>query len=294
MADSSRFIKQRTRTTFIASLVIISLVLLVLGVFAFISLYVNVYLEEQQEEIAMIVVLPKDITAHEQDSVAKVFEQQEFAKSVTSISSEAAKADFIDQAGEDFVKIMGDDNPLHPTLEVKLNAGFITPESIKKIRKDFKRPNTMVEDVDYPIEDLEEIKRNVFLITVGSAGVVLLLIFIAFFIIRSTVRLAVYSKRLIIRSMQLIGATTGFIRRPFIGIGLLQGILGAIVADGVLTLVIMGIAKTRIFGGLDRTINSPEYMILCGGIVIFGALLGLLSSRNAVNRFLHKNLDELM
>lgn len=294
MADSSRFLRQRTRSTFVTSLVIISLVLLVLGVFAFISLYVNVYLEEQQEEIAMIVVLPKDVSKHSQDSVARVFEAQEFAKSVTAITAEDAKNDFVDQAGEDFVKIMGDNNPLHPTLEVKLNSPFINAKAIEKIKRQYKRPSTLVEDIDYPIEDLEEIKKNVFLITVGSLGVVVLLMFIAFFIIRSTVRLAVYSKRLIIRSMQLIGATTGFIRRPFIGIGLLQGILGALVADGVLTVLIIGIAKTRIFGGLDRTINSPEYMILLGGIVIFGALLGLLSSANAVNRFLHRNLDELM
>lgn len=294
MSDSSRFLRQRIRSTFLTSLVIISLVLLVLGVFAFISLYVNVYLEEQQEEIAMIVVLPKDIGEAQQDSVKQVFEAQEFAKSLRSVTAAEAKADFMDQVGEDFVKIMGDENPLHPTLEVKLNSEYISPESIKKITKEFKRPNSMVEDIDYPIEDLEEIKSNVFLITVASLGGVLLLVVIAFFIIRSTVRLAVYSKRLIIRSMQLIGATTWFIRRPFIGLGLLQGILGALVADVILTGLIIGIARTRIFGGIDRVINSPEYMILLGGIVIFGALLGLLSSRNAVNRFLHKNLDELM
>ena len=138
------------------------------------------------------------------------------------------------------------------------------------------------------------VKQNVFLITLACGAVVCLLIFIAFFIIRSTIRLAVYSKRLIIRSMQLIGATAWFIRRPFIGMGLLQGILGALVADSILTFVILGVGKMRIFVGMDRVINSWEYMILCMGIVIFGTLLGLTSSRNAVNRFLHKNLDELM
>ena len=137
MSDSNRFLKQRTRSTFLTSLLIISLVLLVLGVFGFISLYVNVYLEEQQEEIAMIVVLPKNISEAQQDSVQKVFEARAFSKSVQSVTAEEARADFIDHVGEDFMKVMGNENPMHPTLEIKLNSDYISPTSIQQIKKEF-------------------------------------------------------------------------------------------------------------------------------------------------------------
>ena len=166
----------------------------------------------------------------------------------------------------------------------------------------FKSEILTVQDITYPIGEIEQLRGNIDRFMSIAIGIGIIVALIAFFIVNSTIRLAIYGRRLMIRSMQLIGATGRFIRGPFVRMGVLQGFLGAVIANiillgliGLLGLVDFGIGKEsesafQIFDALIRI----EFIILLGGIIIFGTILGWLSSSWAVNRFLNKNLNQLV
>ena len=199
-----------------------------------------------------MVTLSKKTTDAEMDSIATILKAEPFTKDLTTVTAEAAAAEFIEGVGEDFATIMGQDTAMHPNIKVFLNANFINRESIDEISDKYARPGTKIEKVEYEIESLLDARENAKWVTIGSAIIALIVMIIAYFIVRSAIRLAVYSKRLIIRSMQLIGATPRFIRRPFLRMGILQGFFGALLAVSGIVIIAMHLVSTRILPSCPR------------------------------------------
>lgn len=295
MAGMSSFINRRTRSTFLTSMVVISMVLLLLGFFFSFALYSRIELRNQEATLEMRVVLSSFAVGAKKDSLMTYIQSQPWAREVKFISKDEAARIFAQAVGDasDFTELTDGVNPLPASINVKLHPDWVKPDKVSQIQAMLAVPE--VERVSYPIERMEQFRKNVdrYLRIAGIAGLVVLLI--AFFIIHSTIRLAIFSRRLVIRSMQLIGATSSFIRWPFVRMGMLQGLFAGILADLFLILLIY-LSRNALagFGDPVRLLDDRDFLLMLGGIVIFGTVLGWLSSRLAVNRFLNRSLDELM
>lgn len=300
MAKGSSFIKSRTRSTFLTSLFIISLVMFILGLFASLTLYSYMELEKAQEEIELMVTLPDHARSANVDSLSKYLEAQPFVKTLSFTSKEEAGKIFIEEVGEDFIDLMDGLNPLPASFNMTLNIDWINGDSLDKVNAQLLAQEVQkVSEIVYPIGEIEQLRENTFNRVRMAIGIGLVVSLIAFFIVNGTIRLAIYAKRLSIRSMQLIGATNGFIRWPFVRMGILQGLLGALIAGTLLVglIVLLSRLELDIYTNVEtikELLFRFEFMLLLAGIVIFGTILGWFSSSWAVNRFLNKNLDQLI
>ncbi len=219
----------------------------------------------------------------------KELDATHYIKSTEYIPKERAAREFSQELGEDFVSFL-DYNPLLASIEVKLYAEYTNSDSISIIESNFQE-FPQVKEVFYQknLVNLinDNIKRISFYIFIFS----LLLLFIAVVLINNTIRLSVYSKRFIINTMQLVGATNSFIRRPFMYKSIFQGVIGAAIAI-MLLLGIIDLAQKELSG----VISFSEYellSILFLMVVAVGVFMTGISAWFAVNKYLRMKADEL-
>ena len=191
--------------------------------------------------------------------------------------------------GEDFLGVLGA-NPLLPSIELRMKEAYAGPDSLKWVA-DHLRQDANVHEVKYNPVVVENIDANMGKLRWILLGFSALLLVIAVALINNTIRLAIYSKRFLIRTMHLVGATSWFIKKPFLGNSLWQGIVASILAVGLL----VGSIQTLVRWQPDlRTLVQPMPLaILLGSIVALGLLISLLSTALAVRRYLRMNTDEL-
>lgn len=288
------YLKRRSRGAYFTSLLSISLVLFFLGLFATLALFGQSIARHAQESIAMKIFLFDEIEDVDRLAFQEELEQSVFVAQVTFVSKEEAGKILMENTGEDVLELTDGINPLPASFNVRLQADYILADSLSSIRNQWAE-NPIVAEVEYPIELIVAANRNVQVITFILALTGVLLVFIALYLIMGTIRLSIYAQRLTIRSMQLIGATNAFIRRPFLARGLSQGALGGLIACGLLIITFLLVRLRLAWMEFGESLSSMgEFIGILGGIVLFGTVLGLIGSYVAVNRFLHRNLDELM
>jgi cell division transport system permease protein len=303
MSKNANFIQSRTRSTFYTSLLVIALVLFFLGLLGAGGIYTRMALENAQENFEVMVTLPDHASQEKQLAFESFLKKQPFVKELQFISKEKAGEIFVEQVGQEFLEIMDGVNPLPASFNFSLRLPYVTSDSLQVIHDVLRAQEILqVQDITYPIDEIEQLGKNISTLSKIVLGVAGLVALIAFFIVTSTVRLAIFGKRLMIRSMELIGATARFIRAPFLRMGILQGFLGAVVGVAVLVVLIIAFGRHDLSGTTQLGKGLPisallfrqEFLLLSGGIVIFGTFLGWFSSWWAVSRFLNKNLNQLM
>jgi len=215
-----------------------------------------------------------------------------FTKEYAFVSKDQAAEIFTKQTGENFLELTGGINPLLASINIMLTDAYLNADSVISLKEQLEA-EIIVSDVRYPMERLTKVAKNIRVVSGVSFIVSLLVIFLAFYLIFNTIKLSIYAQRLTIRSMQLIGATNTFIRKPFLMTGLVQGVLAGVVASSLLIFTIRSIQNTIEQGGSLASFQQGFIGILIG-IVLFGAALGAGGSYFAVNRYLNKNIDELM
>jgi cell division transport system permease protein len=205
------------------------------------------------------------------------------------VSKEEAAREFIAETKEDFTQFLTD-NPLHSSFRIRLREAYFAEDKLKEVRAAVEKLDGVYEVV-YPENMVDNINRNITKIYAVMAGFALVLLIIIVVLMNNTIRLALYSQRLLIRSMQLVGATNGFIARPFWVRGLGQGLMAGLIASTILIILwYIALVSLPELG----TLTSPLYLLsLAGALVVLGMLIGLLSTLQAVNRYLGLSLDEL-
>lgn len=212
-------------------------------------------------------------------------------KSTEYITKEEAIRRLSEDLGEDFLQWLGnEENPLLPSIDVRFNAAYANPDSLSVIETELKK-NTDIKEIYYQKSLVNLINQNVRRIGIALMVVSIILLIISITLIRNTIRLSIYAKRFLVRSMQLVGATPAFISRPFVRKGRWQGFFGALLADVLLALLLYGLMKK-----LPELSLVQDYRIIAGifvGILVLGMLLGGLSTRSALRKYLHADIDRL-
>jgi cell division transport system permease protein len=284
-----KFAISRVRTSFITTVISISLVLFMLGLLGIVILYARKISEYVKENMGFTIIMNDNTRVLDVINLQKYLSRKKYVKRTEFISKEKAATDLKTDLGEDFIKFLGY-NPLSPSIEVRLRAGYVNPDSLKFIEKVFTR-NKNVKEVIYQKPLLHLVNQNVKRVGLIMLVFSSLLLFIAVVLINNTIRLAIYSRRFIIKSMMLIGATQAFIRRPFIIKGILQGIYGAILA--ILMLIGVIYLGHRQIPELAEFTDYNLLSILFGLIVLLGIIITWISNYLAVRKYLKLKTDFL-
>lgn len=284
-----KYQKRRLRSSYFSVIVSISLVLFMVGVLGLILLKSTSVANHVKEKTAMTLFLKDDVTKKNIEDLRASLLKEKFTKQIVFISKEQAAKFHSKDLGEDFVKFLGT-NPLKNGIDLYLKAEFVTPEKMVEIEKRFQK-NAFVLEVSYDKPLIQFLTKNIqkmsFWLLIISAFFAL----ISILLINSALRLSVYSKRFNIKTMQMVGATKSFIRRPFILQGMKLGLIGSIISLIGLAAVIYYI--NTYIPALQLLNDYVLLSYLFGGVLVVAFLITWLSTYFATQRFLNLQTDEL-
>ena len=282
-----RFNKRRLISTYFSVVVSISLVLFLTGILGILLVNSKKVADHFKEQIVMTIYVKDSAKEIELKQLQKTLRLNTATKNVIFVSKEEASKRHANEIGEDFMEFLGY-NPLLNSMDVYFKASFLNPAMVSKLSKDIALYSYVSEVVyDRPLLELldENIKKITFWMLLASG----MFIFVAVLLINSSIRLSIYSKRLIIKTMQLVGATKSFIRRPFIKTHLLMSTLGASVAMSGMALVIYEMQKR--FPELQIFDNPLEPVLVFIGVFLLGLGITIISTFFATQRYLNLKSD---
>lgn len=281
--------KRKLISSYFSVVLSIALVLFLLGILGLLVLNTKKMADHFKEQITISVFLKESAKEVEIDQLQKSLAMADYTKIATYISKEEAAEKHTEEIGENFIEFLGY-NPLKNSIDVNLNADYVSPEKITEIADEI-TAKSYVDEVSYdqPLVGLlnDNVKRISVWILVASG----VFTFIAVLLINSSIRLSIYSKRFIIKTMQMVGATKTFIRRPFIWTNVKLGMLGAVVALVALGSVLYYMNEN--FPDLGLFDDVSILVTLFVGVFVLGLLISLISTFLATQRFLNLRTDEL-
>lgn len=274
----------------------ITLALFVVGVLGLLIIHSQKLSKLIKENIEVQVYLKKDISEQQRIKVRKLLEQYEFvakddtgAPRISYVSKDEAAKTFIEETGEDFVSFLGE-NPLRDVYLIHIDPEHQTEDEMRTINETLAGIGGVFE-VEYVENLIHAINSNVSKISIVLLAFAAILVLVVIILINNTIKLALFSQRFLIRSMQLVGATSNFIRKPFLIRSVMNGLAGGIIASGLLYLL-SEYAYTRIED--LALLKDTEFMLLLFGVLLtLGLILGFFSTLRSINKYLKLTLDEL-
>jgi len=281
--------KIRLKGSYITLVVSVSLVLFILGALGLLLINAKELSDYFRESLSFSVMLDDDAKEADMRMLQKDLDAKPFVKSTEYISKNAAAAKMKQELGEDFIAFLGD-NPLPPSIDVYLYAGYTGVDSVAKIEK-YILEYPFVKEIYYQESLLFLINENVRKISLFLLIISSFLFLIAVTIINNTIRLSIYSKRFIIRTMQLIGATRAFIRKPFILQSAFHGLISALMSMCLLMGLLYLLEKEFFYLFSLRNLNLLA--LLGSALIVSGVLINTISTFFSVNKYLSASEDQL-
>ena len=274
---------------FITSSISTMLVLLLLGMVVFFVLSANNLSTYVRENISFTVLVSDDMKEPEVLKFQKKLNEKVYVKESVYISKEKALQEQTEAMGTDPAEFLGY-NPFTASIEIKLNAAYANSDSIAWIEKEI-TSNKKVMEVSYPQDLLDSVNRNIRKVSMFLLGLAALLTLISFALIKNTIRLAIYSKRFLIHTMKLVGASWGFIRRPFLLRNIWIGVLSGVMADAVL----MGMAYmlVKYEPQLIEIMTPASLLVVMVSVFIFGLAITSLCAYISINKYLRMKASAL-
>ena len=273
----------------ITSMISISLVLVLLGLTILIIFMGNGMSKYVKENMSFSVMLSPDVTDAEIARVRRDLDGRPFVKSTRFISRQEAKEQLIKDLGEDPEELLGY-NPAQDCIEIFLHSEYANNDSITLINE-VSRSDNNVTDLLYQQEAIDLINNNLSKVMTVLLILSVILMFISFTLIRNTIRLSVYSKRFIINTMKLVGATGGFIRRPFVKNNIFTGVISGIMADAIIFLMLYYFSKEYV--EIQPLVSTTDLIIIFGLVILLGVIISTIATAFAVNKYVKMKSDQL-
>ncbi|MGF1635556.1 MAG: cell division protein FtsX [Cyclobacteriaceae bacterium] len=273
----------------------VMLALFVIGLFGILMLFTTKLTDNIRSNIQMQVFLQKYTTENDRIKLTRMISGQPFVAKendkalVTFISKEKAAEDFIKDTGEDFIQFLGE-NPLRDAFVINIDPTWQHADSLKMAKTTLAKLDGVYE-VSYVESLVDAINKNLSKISFGLLVLAVLLVVTITILINNTIKLALFSQRFLIRSMQLVGATSTFITMPFLRRSMMHGAVAGIIASAAL-FGLLNYANMKI-PELELLQDTRELQILFALLITAGVLIMVISTYNAVNKYLKMSLDEL-
>ena len=285
----SRTERRKGKSAYFVPTISISLVLIVVGMLVFILLNARAISDHVKRNIGFAVIVKDNTNEAEIKRVQKILDTQPYVYASKYITKEQAAKSFKKEMGEDFERILGA-NPLLPSIEIKLNPAYANNDSLAMIEKGLARFD-IIHEVYYQKSMIESINENIRRITIIFLIVGAVLVLISFTLIRNMIHLAVYSQRLLIKTMQLVGATPFFICKPFVYGSMWRGFFGALIANLVLLGAIFFVQEN--VGNVINIMRQDVILLMVGFVILSGVVLSFFSAWFSVRRYLRRDLNDL-
>ena len=283
------FQKRRLQSSYVSVVVSIALVLFMMGILGLILLKSTKVANHFKEKVVMTLFLKDDVTDQQLKKFKETLKKESFTNKVVYITKAEAAKTYKKDLGEDFLKFLGD-NPLKNAIDIYLNATYVTPEKMDDIKKSFDK-NKFIAEVNYDKPLVKLLTKNIqkisfwLLVLSGFFGLV------AIILINSSIRLSIYSKRFNIKTMQMVGATKSFIRKPFIWQSIKLGVLGAFIS--LIGLAIVIYYTNKYIPSLELLTDYISLAYVAGGVLFTAFFITWISTFFATQRFLNLQTNDL-
>jgi len=281
--------KRRLRSSYFSVVISIALVLFMVGFLGLVLLKSTQVANHFKEEVVITLFLKNDTSKEQIENLRTSLLKELFTRKIIYISKGDAAKFYAEDLGEDFVNYLGT-NPLKNSIDIYLNPGFVTPEKMQEISDKFNK-NSFVFEVSYDKPLVTFLTQNIQKVSFWLFAISSFFGLVALILINSSIRLSVYSKRFNIKTMQMVGATKGFIRKPFIWSGIRLGFIGALISLAGLAAVIYYIDQK--IPTLQLVTDYVTLAYLGSGILLIAFIISWLSTFFATQRFLNLHTDEL-
>jgi len=289
MTEETKFVRKTQRSSRLSTIISISLVLFLLGSLGVLLLHAQKLSNYVKENIEIsLIIRPEADSTMSQELITRIT-SLEYIKSARLVSKEEAAEALKKDLGEDFIAFLGY-NPLYPSVDIRMKAEYADEITIKAFTGSMKL-EPIVSEVQYQPNLIESINRNLRTISWILLSFSLLLILVSIALINNTIRISLYARRLLIRSMLLVGATKGFIRGPFLLRSITNGISGGLIAI-LLLAAVMYVATLKI-PELSLIRDFRLMGIVAGGLLIIGVTLSLICTLFAVNKYLRYRTENI-
>ncbi len=272
----------------------VSLSLLLLGIFSFFLLSSLEVKKIIQDNTEINIYLNKEISSSQVDRIKRILFTKEYVlekdeSTLTFISSDVAAKEFSKEIGEDFIKFLGN-NPLRDLIILKINSDFFEKEKLTEIEEDILKISGVYE-VDYSKDVISDINNNIRNLSFIFISIFIILFIISVILITNTLRIALFSQRFLIRSMQLVGATSSYILKPFLFRGIIYGLVSGILSSSLLFLIITLVNEKM--NATEVIVSFEKLSIIFITLITTGIVMVMLSTYVSVNKYLGSSLDDL-
>lgn len=266
-----------------------AMVLVLLGMVVFFVLSARNLSAHMKENLTMTVMLKDSVSVNDAHLFCRELYHRPYSHDIDYISKEQAQREQVKELGSDPSEFLGF-NPFPATLEVRLKADYACRDSLKWIVKELKK-DKRVSDLAYMEDLMDRVNVNLSRVSIVLLVLALLLTFVSFSLISNTVRLSVYANRFVIHTMKLVGASWGFIRRPFLKQAVMVGVIAAVLAIAVLGAGVYGFYLTQ--PGIVEIVTWEVLALTAAAVLLFGIVITALCAFLAVNKFLKMKAQEL-
>lgn len=266
-----------------------TMVLILLGLVVFFVLSARNLSAHMKEHLTVSVMLNDSVSVNDAKLFCRDLYHRPYSRNIDYISKEQAQREQIKELGSDPTEFLGF-NPFPASLEIQLKADYANRDSLKWIVKELRKDNR-VSDLAYMEDLMDKVNVNLSRLSILLLVLAALLTFVSFSLISNTVRLSIYARRFVIHTMKLVGASWGFIRRPFMKQAVGVGVVAAILAIGVLGAGVYGLFLVQ--PGIEEVVTWQVLAITAGSILLFGIVITALCAWLAVNKFLRMKAGEL-
>ena len=288
-AGENKLIRRRLAGAWISSVISITLVLFLVGVASLLLVNAKSVSDYFKENVQVSVLMKQDVSEDDAMDFASSLDSRPFIKGTRFISKAEGTREMADMLGEDFLNVF-ETAPIPISIDVNLKAEYVSPDSLEVVKKEI-AGSPLVEEVVYQQSLVDKLNTNLAKISLVLGVFVALLLFISFVLINNTVRLNVFSKRFTIHTMKLVGATKSFIRGPFLGQSVFQGLFSALLA--ILMLLAGLFIVRREFSQLFEVFSLDLLLVVLGIVVVSGVVICLVSTYFVVGKLVSLPKDDL-
>lgn len=276
----------------LTTIVSVTLVLLLVGIITFITLSSQKESRNIRERLEVSMVMKDSVSDAYAESVSQRVGMEPYAIGAGYIGKEQALKDWQTETGEDLETLFGA-NPLSPEVYFRIKANYSSPDSLKSISSRLESIPGVAEVVMPDSEMVDAMNSNIQSLAIILGIIALVMVVISFVLINNTVHLAIYARRFTIHTMQLVGATDGFIRRPFVVNNISAGLISGVVAAAILA-ISLGAAPHMGWNDVARYISWGLYACVAGGMIVAGGFICCVAALLSTSRYLKKDYDELI
>lgn len=280
---------KRGKPSYFMSILGVTLVLFVLGIVGWLIINATKLGDYFKDNVEVRTYLLPNMNKSDSANLQKFIEGRPFVKSVRYVSKEQAKKQYLDDGNEDWVGVL-DANPLPDAYFFTVKKSYVNKDSLESIKKQI-QAQTYISDVQYPAELVGNMNRNFKVIGGALLALAIIISLVVIFLIDNTIRLAMFSNRFLIKTMQMVGATRWFIAKPLNVKAIINGAISGVIASALLYIIIVVLE-----GSIDslKAIHDTQLLvILFFTLIVLGVLITLYSTNRSVHKYLKMKLDDL-